>query len=218
VTLVTVLALSAPFALPAHALGQADGGTTAPAPGAITLSVAPHALLGSTVRVAGQLGDGPTGEAVTVQRRDPRGAWHTLATVRAGTDGGFVARWRADQAGRVPLRALSADRAVAAGATPTGASLTVYRPALATWYGPGSYGSRTACGQRLTSQLVGVAHRTLPCGTRVEVYFRGRTVTMPVVDRGPYAHGADWDLTAAAARALHFDGVERIGAITLRRG
>jgi rare lipoprotein A (peptidoglycan hydrolase) len=65
------------------------------------------------------------------------------------------------------------------------------------WYGPGFYGKRTACGYAMTEGLVGVAHRTLPCGTRIT--FRnpanGRTVTAPVVDRGPYVSGRQWDLT-----------------------
>lgn len=72
------------------------------------------------------------------------------------------------------------------------------------WYGPGFYGRRTACGYALTTTLIGVAHRTLPCGTLIE--FRnpatGRTVTMPVVDRGPYVSGRSWDLTGGACRAL----------------
>jgi rare lipoprotein A (peptidoglycan hydrolase) len=72
------------------------------------------------------------------------------------------------------------------------------------WYGPGFYGNRTACGQAMTSNLVGVAHRTLPCGTRIS--FRnpdnGRVVTVLVVDRGPYVAGRRWDLTAGACRAL----------------
>ncbi len=65
------------------------------------------------------------------------------------------------------------------------------------WYGPGFYGRRTACGYALTESLRGVAHRTLPCGTLVT--FRnpanGRTATVPVVDRGPYVPGRQWDLT-----------------------
>lgn len=72
------------------------------------------------------------------------------------------------------------------------------------WYGPGFYGRRTACGLALTTSLVGVAHKTLPCGTRIT--FRnpanGRTVTMPVVDRGPYAAGRQWDLTGGACLKL----------------
>jgi rare lipoprotein A (peptidoglycan hydrolase) len=52
---------------------------------------------------------------------------------------------------------------------------------------------------------MGVAHRTLPCGTRVAIHYRGRSVTVPVVDRGPYT-SATWDLTEATAQALGFDG------------
>lgn len=73
------------------------------------------------------------------------------------------------------------------------------------WYGPGFYGRRTACGYALTTSLRGVAHRSLPCGTLVE--FRnpanGRTITVPVVDRGPYVDGRQWDLTGGACVALN---------------
>jgi rare lipoprotein A (peptidoglycan hydrolase) len=78
--------------------------------------------------------------------------------------------------------------------------------ALATWFGPGFYGQTTACGQMLTPATVGVAHRTLPCGTLVRVSYRHRRLVVPVIDRGPYAHnGASFDLTAGAARALGID-------------
>jgi hypothetical protein len=88
-----------------------------------------------------------------------------------------------------------------AGSTPT--PLTkVHKTALATWFGPGFYGQQTACGQTLTPATVGVANRKLPCGTLVKVSYRGQRLTLPVVDRGPYANGADWDLTAAAAQTL----------------
>lgn len=83
----------------------------------------------------------------------------------------------------------------------------------ATWYGPGLYGRHTACGQLLGPETIGVAHRSLPCGTTVKFSFRGRSVVAPVIDRGPYSKGNAWDLTLAAARALHFDkvGAGRIG-------
>jgi rare lipoprotein A (peptidoglycan hydrolase) len=77
-----------------------------------------------------------------------------------------------------------------------------HKTALATWFGPGFYGQQTACGQTLTTATVGVANRKLPCGTLVKVTYHGQGLTVPVVDRGPYANGADWDLTAAAAQAL----------------
>jgi rare lipoprotein A (peptidoglycan hydrolase) len=65
------------------------------------------------------------------------------------------------------------------------------------WFGPGLYGSGTACGQRYSKTLMGVAHRTLPCGTLVT--FRnpanGRQLTVPVIDRGPYVSGRQWDMS-----------------------
>lgn len=77
----------------------------------------------------------------------------------------------------------------------------------ATWYGPGLYGNNTACGQVLRPSTVGVAHRSLPCGTAVKFVYRGRQVITRVIDRGPYSYGNDWDLTLAAAEALGFDQV-----------
>jgi peptidoglycan lytic transglycosylase len=75
-------------------------------------------------------------------------------------------------------------------------------PRMATYYGPGLYGRRTACGMRLTTRLVGVAHRRLPCGSAVTVFYGGRFATLRVVDRGPYTSGVTFDLTSAAARRL----------------
>jgi rare lipoprotein A (peptidoglycan hydrolase) len=86
----------------------------------------------------------------------------------------------------------------------------VPKTALATWFGPGFYGQHTACGQTLTPATVGVANRKLPCGTLVKVSFHGQALTVPVVDRGPYANGADWDLTAAAAQSLGIEETVRI--------
>jgi peptidoglycan lytic transglycosylase len=91
------------------------------------------------------------------------------------------------------------------------APATRHGRAVATWFGPGFYGKRTACGQVLTPEVVGVAHRTLPCGTLVRVSYRGHTVVAPVIDRGPYAHGVTWDLTAGAAHALGLEGTARVG-------
>jgi hypothetical protein len=71
------------------------------------------------------------------------------------------------------------------------------------WYGPGFYGQHTACGQTLTTTLLGVANRTLPCGTLVSFKWGSRTITVPVVDRGPYVSGRQWDLTYATCLALN---------------
>jgi peptidoglycan lytic transglycosylase len=88
---------------------------------------------------------------------------------------------------------------------------TAHATSIATWFGPGFYGNKTACGQTLTPDIVGVANRTLACGTLVRISYRGRRLTVPVIDRGPYSHiGADWDLTAEAARTLGVEETVRI--------
>ena len=76
------------------------------------------------------------------------------------------------------------------------------------WYGPNFYGHRTACGQTLTKTLMGVANKTLPCGTLVDFKYKGsdgvtREKVVPVVDRGPYVNGRQWDLTGGLAVFLH---------------
>ena len=73
------------------------------------------------------------------------------------------------------------------------------------WYGPGFYGNGGACGMipgGLTPETVGVAHRTLPCGTKVTFRYNGRTVTTRVIDRGPYVAGRTWDMTKGLCTLL----------------
>ncbi len=89
---------------------------------------------------------------------------------------------------------------------------TVRKASLATWFGPGFYGQTTACGQTLTPAVAGVANRTLPCGTLVKFSYKGHVATLPVIDRGPYAHnGAQWDLTFTAASQLGMTDTARLG-------
>ncbi len=73
----------------------------------------------------------------------------------------------------------------------------------ASWYGPDFYGHQTACGQRYTRRIVGVASRTLPCGTLVQLHWHGITVVAPVIDRGPYGAATNiFDLSHALACRL----------------
>jgi rare lipoprotein A (peptidoglycan hydrolase) len=90
-----------------------------------------------------------------------------------------------------------------------------YRPAMATWFGPGLFGNRMACGSTLTHRTLGVAHKRLPCGTKVALRYRGRTVVVPVIDRGPYARGIDYDLTYATARKLGMRETSQVSVAAL---
>ena len=79
-------------------------------------------------------------------------------------------------------------------------------------------GNRTACGVRLRRSTIGVAHRTLPCGTRVDVTWGGRSISVPVIDRGPFVAGVHYDLTLAAATALGFVSAGRVRVGVLPAG
>jgi len=72
------------------------------------------------------------------------------------------------------------------------------------------YGLGLACGGVLGPSQLGVAHKTAPCGTLISFTYAGRSLTVPVIDRGPYVAGREWDLTGATAAALAFPGLARI--------
>jgi peptidoglycan lytic transglycosylase len=208
-------ALAAPAAAHAHDPSP-SGGTPAPAEDA-GLTASAHVLLGKVAEFSGSL-PADAGGTVTIERLDRETAeWIPIATAVIGADGTYNASWRADVTGRLTTRVTVArpveTGAAAALAAPAETTVTVYRSARATWYGPGFYGRRTACGQRMTRTLLGVAHRRLPCGTEVAITYQGKAITVPVVDRGPFKRGRRWDLTAAAAAALDFTHTDRIGAI-----
>ena len=84
-------------------------------------------------------------------------------------------------------------------------------PSLAI-YGPGLYGNEMACGGKLTKSTFGVAHKSLPCGTKVAIAHGGRIVIAPVVDRGPFVKGVEYDLTAHAAEAVRMSSTSEIRA------
>ncbi len=124
--------------------------------------------------------------------------------------------------GTVPARAITGGAGVAAsdGTVPGGQGIVFSSPmrsAGATWYGPGLYGNHTACGQTLWPGTVGVAHKTLPCGTTLKFAYHGHYLVTRVIDRGPYSEGNAFDLTNGARRALGFEGVDRVRyAVALR--
>jgi rare lipoprotein A len=186
-------------------------------PAGPSLAVDPGALLGHVTRLRGVLPDLTAGATVSIQRLDPVRGWVAETTAPAGAGGAFVASWRPRVVGRITVRAVAARDAVRAAAAAPTAPVTVYRPAVATWYGPGLYGHHTACGQVLSHRIMGVAHRTLPCGTPVEIAFGAKTLTVPVIDRGPFSNAARYDLTSAVAQQLGLTQTSTVG-VAPRRG
>jgi len=201
----------APPAQPALALAPVEIASTAPASSAAPLgrptATALHVrkarlnvLDGAQMSVAGTLDPGLSGRPIDLQAMGTHG-WRILAHTHTGAAGRFRLRYRPHGTGsrRVRLRFagdgydLSAHRLLG--------RLNVYRLAGASWYGGGG---SLACGGSLTSSTPGVANKTLPCGTLVTLRYGGRSVRVPVVDRGPYVAGREFDLTEATKQALGF--------------
>lgn len=159
-----------------------------------------NVLDGHPATVIGTVRPGMSERVVTLQTLRSHG-WITLAHARTGVQGRFqlryVPRWTGSE--RVRLR-LSGDAHDLGGQRRLG-RLNVYRVAAVSWY---SGGGGLACGGSLTNATMGVANKTLPCGALVTLRYRGRTVRVPVVDRGPYVAGREFDLTLATKEALGF--------------
>jgi rare lipoprotein A len=158
------------------------------------------AMSSAPVHVGGQLLPALPGRRVRLQGRAAHG-WRTLSTGRTGARGGYRLNVAPDAADGQRLRvAFDGDSRNTPTTRPAG-SVTVLHPALASWYDDGG---NTACGFHAG---LGVANRTLPCGTKVTFHYGGRTVNAVVDDRGPYAGGREWDLNQNTASALGFAGV-----------
>jgi peptidoglycan lytic transglycosylase len=163
-----------------------------------------NVLESHSATVAGTLLEGHrpglAGRRVALQSLVGRG-WKTLATAHTSSRGRFRIAFRPRRLGSRLLRLRVAGDANATATHRRLGRLNVYRLAGASWYGGGG---STACGSHLTSSTLGVANKTLPCGTLVTLRYGGHSVRVPVIDRGPYVAGREFDLTEATKRALGF--------------
>jgi len=184
--------------------------------GGIALHAPASAMFGNELRITGQVPTADAGHTIEIERlgHETQWTWSATAQAKVRADGSFSASWTTNHIGRFEI-------GLAVGGANAGpvVMVTVFRYSFATWFGPMPGANHTACGELLTHKTLGVAHRTLPCGTRVAIYYNGHTVVVPVIDRGPYANGADWDLTEGTARALGFlnVGAHWVGALSLPR-
>jgi len=92
---------------------------------------------------------------------------------------------------------------------------------MASWYGPGFHGRRTASGERFNQNAMTAAHRTLPFGTMVRVTNtrNGRSVIVRITDRGPFIRGRIVDLSVGAAQVIdmYSSGVASVRLEVLQR-
>lgn len=200
VAMMITTGVAAAAAIPAVQTGP---GTTAAKSGkladsTVELRVKRHARAGGAVSARGRAR--PGGRRWVTIRMGAK----TVMTVRTKPNGRFRARWRAGGAGVHEVKAIARGNGKAKRARSRAQRVNVYRAAHASYYGPGLYGNGTACGRTLTPSTLGVANKSLPCGTKVTFRYRGRSVRVPVIDRGPYAGNREWDLTAATKAKLRF--------------
>lgn len=191
----------------------------------ITVRTIESGLLTRRLRFLGKVPASDAGDVVQIERETSQSTWVAAARATVPSGGNFAVTWRANHAGRLAFKAVllaarnSYRSAASDGAAPASApsspslTITVYRLSRATYYGPGFFGHKTACGQTLKRSTLGVANRSLPCGTPVSILFHGRSITVHVIDRGPFGAHAYWDLTEATARALGMTGTSRIGTL-----
>jgi hypothetical protein len=162
-----------------------------------------NVLIGDGVRLHGRINPGGA-RRVKVVVRGPDG---DIVRDVSARNGEFALRWTPRHTGDYRLRVFVGHNRTAKAGHSVRRRLTAFRFAEASWYGPGFYGNHTACGQVLTPGMVGVANKSLPCGTKVTLRYRGREVTVPVIDRGPFAGDREYDLTYATRQKLRFGDV-----------
>jgi rare lipoprotein A len=182
---------------------SADGRATAPEFVRVK-SVTRARLLDKTVKqgdkvtIKGHVAPAGTSRKVAVKVGD-----ETIRT-RTSRGGGFKVRWKADDTGETTVRVRAGADKIAAGSGDKAGRVAVLRPAIASYYGPGLYGNPMACGGTLQPDTVGVAHKSLPCGTKLVIAYGNRSVKTEVIDRGPYVGNREFDLTAALKSKLGF--------------
>jgi hypothetical protein len=169
----------------------------------VTHGVRRNVTAGHRALVRGAVAGGGSGRTVALQFRGRHG-WFTVDRDRTDGAGRFRLARRVASATSSRARVHFAGDAHNAAATKAIGRVAGFRSAAASWYGPGLYGNPLGCGGLLTAGSIGVAHKTVPCVTKLTLRYRGHTVRASVVDRGPFVAGREFDLTSATARKLHF--------------
>ena len=163
--------------------------------------------------IEGNLDTAGSGHRVAIQLRGLNNAWQTVRTGKTDSGGGFKLTWRSKKSGRFLARAVEHGVQKSDATTAPSTVITVYKRSQATWYDQS--GTTSACGVKLRKKTLGVANKTLPCGTLIDFSFRGRSITVPVIDRGPYNGSVSYDFTIEVARRLGFVNTGRgtVGAL-----
>jgi len=83
---------------------------------------------------------------------------------------------------------------------------------MASWYGPGFHGGKTANGERFDQDDLTAASPTLPLPSMVRVtnLANGKSAVVRINDRGPFKDNRIIDLSRASAQTLGITGLQRV--------
>ncbi len=155
-------------------------------------------LVGHTAEIRGKVTPAGAKRRVVVAIGDKK------ITTTAGIGGRYSVRFKTPSTGNYPVDVRARTNRLATGSGRSAGAITAYRGASASWYGPGLYGNKLGCGGTLTTGTIGVAHKTMPCGTKLRLRYGSKEITARVIDRGPYVGSREFDLTSATKQALNF--------------
>ncbi len=164
-----------------------------------------NVTLGGRMLVKGTVKPKGAGRRMRLQVRTRKG-WQSVAKAVSGKGGSFRLRYTPTSPGSLKIRVMFLGDSKHRSSRRTIGRVNVFRKANASWYGPGLYGNKLGCGGRLSPGTLGVAHKSLPCGTPLTVRYNGRSVRVRVIDRGPYVGNREYDLTSATRSRIGFSG------------
>jgi hypothetical protein len=160
-------------------------------------------LVGAKAIYSGRVSNHTAGQRVRLELRSG-GRWRAVTRDTVSDGGRFRVRTAISRVGDRPARLRIVSNSRGKGDIERVERVHGFRSTYASYYGPGLYGGALACGGTLTPGTIGVAHKTLPCGTQLTFRLGSRQVDARVVDRGPYVSGREFDLTAATKARLGF--------------
>jgi rare lipoprotein A len=163
-------------------------------------------LAGSQAQVAGTVRPWLAGRRVALQLQN-HGRWVTVARTGTGASGRYRLTYTPRSTGSSHLRVRFGGDAINTATTSSAGDLNAYRSVGASWYDVG--GGSVACAG-LGGVSMGVANKTLPCGTHLTLRYGGRSVGVTVIDRGPFVAGREFDLTAPVKQALGFGDLGQV--------
>lgn len=166
-------------------------------------------LVGRRAVYAGSVRKHTRGQRVRLEVRTSSG-WHLAARDVVAPNGRFRVTTRIARIGDRAARLRIVSNSRGKGDVERVQRIHGFRTTFASYYGPGLYGGRLACGGRLGTGTIGVAHKSLPCGTKLTLRLGNRQVDARVIDRGPYVGGREFDLTAATKYRLGFGSTGNI--------